>query len=465
MKDILMSVRDRAVQLGADFADVRLVSDDRTHMSRQDGQTDRMSSGTSMGLGVRILHKGSWGFASTSIVDKETARSCLDDAIAAARLAPPATGIELATLPAHEASAATAVAIDPRSISAEDKMALLRTQEAEMLRVAGDKAVNTTVGLSNTITRTVVCNTQGALVEQEQTRVSFNCFLVCADGDVRQEGYESRARLAGWEEMAVITPEAYAVKAASKAVELLSARRAPAGVFPVILHPSVVGVFIHEAFGHNAEADLVLAGESILEGKMGTKIASDLVTVIDDGTIPGQWGSFAFDHEGTPSQRRRIIDKGTLVGFMHSLESAGRMDVPPNGSARADGFAQRPIVRMSNTLVEAGETPFDEMVKGIGDGILFQDGRWGYVFCERGQYTLNVGSGRMIRNGELCEMVRDCCMCGMVLETLHRVDAVSCEWDLPTRGGGCGKNGQGMPVSFGGPYLRVADMVVGGQDA
>jgi len=465
MRDILMSIRDRAIELGAEFGEVRLVSDDRTGMSRQDGKTDRMSSGTSTGLSVRVLHDGSWGFASTSIVGSDAAHSCLGEAIAAARLAPPAEGIELATVPAHEATATTQVEIDPRSISAEKKMGLLRTQEAEMLRVAGDKAVNTTVGLSNSVTRTVVCNTQGAFVEQQQTRVGFNCFVVCADGDVRQEGYESRARLAGWEEMAAVTPDAYGAKAANKAVELLSARRALAGVFPVVLHPSVVGVFIHEAFGHNAEADLVLAGESVLEGKMDTQVASDLVTVVDDGTIPGQWGSFAFDHEGTPSQRRPIIDKGKLVGFMHSLESAGRMGVAANGSARADGFAQRPIVRMSNTLVEAGETPFEEMVRGIDQGVLFQDGRWGYVFCQRGQYTLNAGSGRMIRNGELCEMVRDCCMCGMVLETLHHVDAVSREWDLPTRGGGCGKNGQGMPVSFGGPYLRVADMVVGGQDA
>ncbi len=124
----------------------------------------------------------------------------------------------------------------------------------------------------------------------------------------------------------------------------------------------------------------------------------------------------------------------------------------------------RPIVRMSNTLVDAGETPVADMIRGIELGVLFEKGQWGYVFCEKGQYTLSAGCGRMIRNGELAEMVRDVCMCGMVLETLHKVDAVSKEWEVSWGGGTCGKNGQSMPVSGGGPYMRVSEILVGGQE-
>ncbi|MBD3174222.1 MAG: hypothetical protein GF320_03510 [Armatimonadia bacterium] len=141
------------------------------------------------------------------------------------------------------------------------------------------------------------------------------------------------------------------------------------------------------------------------------------------------------------------------------------MGLEANGSGRADGYSSRPIVRMSNTMMEAGETPVEELIGGIDEGVLMEDGRWGYVFCQKGQYTLNAGGGRMIRNGELAEPVRDVCMVGMVLETLHNVDAVSKEFELAWGGGTCGKNGQGMPVSGGGPYVRVADMVVGGQDS
>ncbi len=464
MKDILLAVRDAATAKGVKFADARGVSVERTYISRQDGRADRMSEQHSMGIGVRVLHGGSWGFASTSTVTHESALACLDEALAAARLCSVTADIELARAPAIEATVRSPYETDPRSVSPQAKMDTLRVHESEALRVAGDKATNSIVSLSDSVTRTIVANTEGALVDHEQMRVNIMCHMVVQDGGVRQSAHEVKAHVAGWEAIETVQPDALSALAASKALRLLSARKAPAGVFPVILHPTVVGVFIHEAFGHNAEADLVLAGESILEGRLNTQVASRLVSVVDDATIPKLWGSYDYDSEGLPAARRQIIKDGVLVGFMHHLESAGRMGMEPNGSGRADGYAARPIVRMSNTMVEAGDTPVADMIAGIDEGILMEDGRWGYVFCQKGQYTLNAGGGRMIRKGELAEPVRDVCMAGMVLETLHKVDAVSREFDLAWGGGTCGKNGQGMPVSGGGSYLRVADMVVGGQD-
>lgn len=466
MRSVLEQLRDRAVTLGASFADARVVVQEYTSISRQDGRADRLSSGKSEGLGVRVLHEGAWGFATTNHTDPAGAMECLETAFQAARLAPKRTDVVLATVPAHEASSAVAFETDPRTVPAERKMEVLRRHEEEILRIAGSRAVNTSVGLSDTVSKTYVCNTQGTYVELEETRGRVGCSVVTADGPVRQQASEHRARLGGWEAIEEVTIDDLSTKAGQRAIDLLAARRAPAGVFPVVLHPSVVGVFIHEAFGHNAEADLVLAGDSILGGKLGTQVASPLVNVVDDATLdPKIWGSYAYDHEGTPAQRRAIIEAGTLVGFMHSLESAGRMGVPANGSARADGYGSPPIVRMSNTILLQGETPVEEMVRGVDEGILFENGQWGYVMCEKGQYTLSAGSGRMIRKGELCEMVRDVCMCGVVLETLHKVDAVSREWELSWGGGTCGKNGQSMPVSGGGPYVRVTDMLVGGQEA
>ncbi len=464
MRSVLERLRDRATALGASFADARVVVQEYTSISRQDGRADRLSGGKSEGLGVRVLHDGAWGFASTNRVDAAGAMECLETAVQAANAAPKRTDVVLATLPAHEATVCDEYETDPRSVPAERKMDLLRRHEEEILRIAGARAVNSSVGLSDSVTRTMVCNTQGTYVETEQTRGRIGCSVVTAEGSVRQQASEHRARLGGWEAIEEVAIEGFSSKAAQRAVDLLAARRAPAGLFPVVLHPSVVGVFIHEAFGHNAEADLVLAGDSILGGKLGTQVASPLVNVLDDATIPRVWGSYAFDSEGTPGQRRTIIDGGILVGFMHTLESAGRMGVAPNGSGRADGFAAMPIVRMSNTTLEAGATPVEEMIGGVEEGILFENGQWGYVMCEKGQYTLSAGSGRMIRKGELCEMVRDVCMCGTVLETLHKVDAISREWELSWGGGSCGKNGQSMPVSGGGPYVRVTDMLVGGQE-
>ena len=149
---------------------------------------------------------------------------------------------------------------------------------------------------------------------------------------------------------------------------------------------------------------------------------------------------------------------------MHDLETAAKMGVEPNGSGRADGYSSRPIVRMSNTIVLPGESTLAELAKGIDRGVLLEGGQWGYVMTAKGQYTCHAGHARMIRNGEIAEPLRDVSLAGMVLDTLRDVDGVSKEFEMLTMGGMCGKNGQGMHTNGGGPYLRVKELLVGGQE-
>jgi TldD protein len=184
--------------------------------------------------------------------------------------------------------------------------------------------------------------------------------------------------------------------------------------------------------------------------------------VVDDSDVPGSWGSYRYDSEGTPGRRRVLVEKGVLNGFLHSLETAGKMGVEPTGSARADGFSHRPIVRMSNTMILPGESSLEELIRDVDLGVLLRAGQWGYVWCEKGQYTCHAGEGIMVRNGQLAEQVRDVSVSGMVLETLANALAVSRDFELDMPGN-CGKNGQGMPVNGGGPYIKVREIVVGGQ--
>jgi TldD protein len=309
-----------------------------------------------------------------------------------------------------------------------------------------------------------------------------------ADG-LRQTAHERKAQISGFELVEQLIPEEFSIRAANKAIELLSARPAPAGSFPVVFHPSITGLLVHEALGHNAEADQVWTGESILEGKVGQKIASSLVTIVDDPGIPDSYGSYKYDSEGTAGQRRVIIEKGVLKGFLHSLETASKFGTAPNGAARAQNYAHYPVVRMSNTFMEpargeaaraghpsgtpvwaagregAPETAgvsFEDIIKPIERGIFLDRGQWGYVFVERGQYTCHAGSGRMIEHGRLGEPLRDVSVAGLTLETLKDIEAISSdfEMDMP---GFCGKAGQGVPVNAGGPFVRVKSLVVGGQ--
>jgi TldD protein len=465
MRELLEALRDTAKKRGAEFMDVRAMENQGTSIQLQDGRADKVSQSRSRGLGVRVLMNRAWGFASTDGYDRQRAFDCLELAMAMAKASQARLGElgALAEAPAAQDSVPPRFEKDPHSVPLADKMKLLSQYEQAAVAAGQGKLVNTVVSYSDGRERASLCNTRGTYLETESIRTMVGASMTALDGDVRQQAGERRGEQCGYELIDRLTPDEVSAKAAKRAVALLKAKRAPAGKFTVVFHPSITGLLTHEALGHNSEADLVLSGQSILEGKLGQKIASECITIIDDGTIPGSWGSYAYDSEGTASQRRVIIENGVLKGFLHSLETAAKMGVAPNGSARAQGFGNRPVVRMSNTFIVPGTMTFEELLKDIDIGVYLKGGQWGYVLCERGQYTCSAGEGYMIRNGQLAEHLRDVCISGLTLETLANADAVSRDFEMQMPGM-CGKSGQGMHINAGGPHVRVRDIVVGGQE-
>jgi len=465
MKGYLESIRDTAKRHGVQFMDVRLFEEDSTTVMVQDMKADKVSQGKSSSVGLRVLMDGAWGFASTDVVDSQALDQCLQAALemakaSAVRVAHP--GVVAEIQPTVDV-VRIEVDKDPRSVSLAEKVKRVLDYEKAGLDCAQDKLCNTIVGYRDSWTRETICNTAGTLIEQETIRTTVQTAMTAVEGPVRQMAHERFSEQVGFELLDRISSKDFTEKAAKTAVSLLSARRAPSGQFPVVLHPSITGLLVHEALGHNAEADHVFNGSSIIEGKIGEQIASEHVTIMDDATIPRLNGSYRYDSEGIPSQKRIIIEKGVLKGYMHSLETAARFGVEPNGSARAMNGHCPPIVRMSNTFIAPGELGFEEMLRDIDEGVLMEGGHWGYVFCERGQFTCHAGEGWMIKNGQLGEHLRDVSFSGMTLEALMNIDAVSrdLEFLLP---GMCGKSGQGMHINAGGPYVRVKEVVVGGQE-
>jgi TldD protein len=464
IKQRLVRLRDTAARRKADFTEIRYTAVRHSSVMLQDGRADRMGAGSRSGLGVRVLLKGAWGFASSESPEKADWASALDDAIEMARVS--ATRLDepvvLADAPPVVDEVRTPLQIDPATVPVERKLAAVRGYEEASGRRAGSSVANLMTGYNDARQLEIVCNSRGTLVSTESVRAVLWHTITTQNGSVRQRGREVRAKQAGFELVEETPAEGFSVKAAERAVSLLSAPPAPAGTFAALFHPSIAGLLVHEALGHNIEADHVLSGQSILEGKLGTKVAADCINVVDDAGIPGSWGSYRYDSEGVPGGRRVIVEQGVLKGFLHSLETAGKMGVAPNGSARADGFSHRPIVRMSNTMILPGQSPLEELIADIDLGILLRAGQWGYVWCEKGQYTCHAGEGVMIRKGELAEQVRDVSISGLVLETLANALGVSADFELEMPGN-CGKNGQSMPVNGGGPYVKVRDVVVGGQ--
>ena len=463
MQDIARHLCEVAKHRGAAFADVRVMHRQSESILVQDGRADKLSAYSDRGIGVRVLVGRCWGFASADSMEKSRGEQCVDDALALARASE-----AFVSDPAMITAVAPVEAEDRRmpeiplgGMPVADKMARLLEYERRGRDAGGDQIVNSIVSYSDGFREEALANTAGTLIRTSSARAVATCLFVASDGKVLQRGTEHRGIIGGAELLRRTEPEEFSVKAAHKALALLKARPAPAGRFTVVFHPSITGLLVHEALGHNAEADAVWAGQSILEGKLGEMLAAPTVSIYDDSTIPGAFGSYAYDSEGTPSRRRAIIENGRLVGFLHDLESAARFKTEPTGSGRAESYDCRPIVRMSNTFMARGTMPVDEMLRGVERGIYLMDGHWGYVFVQKGQFICHAGQARMIEKGRLGDLLRDVSISSMTLDTLKNVDAIGDDFEMEMPGM-CGKEGQSAPTDCGGPHVRVGDVVVGG---
>lgn len=465
MREVVDRILQRALDGGATFADLRLIRGSGTTVVVQDGRAEKVATRRSHGAGIRVLVDGAWGFAPTNNPTAEGLEECVQDALAMARVAAPHVtdpGV-VAEAPAVEATVRRAPRIDPRDVSLEDRIAAVCELE-QVARLRDERVANTVLQYGDGAGEMVVANTLGTYLTTSGVGCSLSLAVTAADGSERQHSSKSRAGRQGFEIVEELDAEEFAGKTADRAVSLLSAEPAPSGKFDVVIDPLICGLLVHEAFGHNAEADAIWTGNSILAGKLGQPAASELVTITDDPTRPNLNGSFEYDHEGVRAERHIIVEEGVLQGYLHSLETAARLGMRPNGAARAQGHQDVPIVRMSNTAIEPGDWSVDEMLAETRQGLYLVGGAWGYVYTAAGQFTCNVEEAFLIDNGSLATHFRNVCIAGMTLETLSNVWAVGNDLRFEL-GGVCGKDGQAAAVDSGGPHVAIRGVVVGGQQA
>lgn len=407
------------------------------------------------GAGARALVGGSWGFASSE--DTSRADKTVDEATRLARLTQKATGAPEFTISSirYEERHAWRPKINPLDIPIEEKIELI----GELEGLARAEGVSSTSGTySETVFTMRYRNSEGEEVEFDLTRSGFQVMAVAKENGVYQMARESRFDTMGWELFDHYDARSLAEGVGRDAVALLSAKKPPGGRLPVILDPELAGVFVHEAVGHASEADIVLSGDSILEGKIGEKVASDLVNVYDDPTIRA-FGHYPYDDEGVPSRRRPVIEDGVLISYLHSRETAARLGSGEPGNARAQGY-MRPIVRMSNTFIDNGDSAFEELLKEIGDGVYLIGSRGGQVNTGEGVFQFSAEKGYLVEGGEITDMLRDVSLSGHTLEILHGIELLA--GDLRMNSGRCGKGGQLVPVGDGSPHILVREAVVGG---
>jgi TldD protein len=299
----------------------------------------------------------------------------------------------------------------------------------------------------------------------EDDRMYLTAFVnvVAAEGAVVQTGYEPVGGLAGMELFDEQPLERAAETAAKRAVMMLSARKAPAGIMPVVLSSEAGGTMIHEAVGHGLEADLAQSGLSVYSGKIGERIASPIITVVDDSTLPGRRGSFRFDDEGTEAHRTLLVDRGVLKTFLYDRLTAMKDGARSTGNGRRESYKHRPIPRMTNTMIAPGTADPGEILRMTPKGLFVRKMGGGQVNTVNGDFVFEVSEGYLIENGGIGEPVRGATLIGNGPRVLMSIDRVGS--DLGFSIGTCGKDGQGSPVSDAQPTLRIPEITVGGEVA
>jgi TldD protein len=461
MRDLL---RELAQEWGG-YVELRY-HDRRTHAVRvEKGRVETAQTNRRRGVGVRVLEGGTFGFASTSDTDRRAVRAAIERALAAARGSSrfrKETVAGLAPAKLAVGSFAEAGYEELREKPLDEKVGLALEMEGRA-RAVSSSVQSASCRYTEIFEEKAIATSDGADAEIRLVRPEFVVGAVAARGGEMQSAAESSGATGGWECLFNRAgPEAMAERASQTAVELLRADYPEGGRATVILAPALVGLLAHEAIGHTVEADFVQAG-SVAKGKLGQRVASELVTLVDSGASEvhtGAGGTLPVDDEGVPTGRTVIIRNGLLESYLHNRESAARFGVAPTGNARAWEFSDEPLIRMRNTFVAPGEAALEEMIVGVEDGYLLEGPQGGQADAT-GEFMFGVQKATRIRRGRAAEIVRGVTISGIAFDVLQTVDAVSREfaWDLGA--GYCGKF-QPAKVDAGGPYLRC-QVVLGGR--
>jgi TldD protein len=341
---------------------------------------------------------------------------------------------------------------DPSDVGIEEKTKLLAEIE-KSARIPG--VVNTRATYNERLEKVRYQDSQGSEFSYSVCRSGFTILAVASRNGTVQMGYEREHSIHG---LNLRHRQECGQKAAERAISLLDAGAVRGGTMRAVLDPELAGVFAHEAVGHASEGDLVQEGNSVLSGRIGNKIGNEILTIVDDPSLP-EFGFEPVDAEGSAVIRTEIIRKGVVNSYLHNRETLAAVGSGVAGHARAMP-GEPPIVRMSNTFIENGDAHLDEILAECKDGILLNGSRGGQVDPGRGIFQFNAEYGYMIKNGERTRMVRDVSLSGEILRTLHAISL--CGNDRRMHQGYCGKGGQSVPVSDGAPHILLTEAVVGG---
>jgi TldD protein len=456
---LLSQLLGRALRHGGEFADVFCERRRTLSYRLQDGRIHDASYGVTLGVGIRVVVGESAGYACS---DDLSVRALTEAADAAALIARSVPNGELRSIDLSPRTVASFYdAVHSDAFDAARYVAMLQAADTAARRY-DRRVVAVNAHVSDEIQEVWIATSDGRIVQDRRPLVTFGVQAVATEKKERGSGYVAdggRTSMAFFDRE---TPEALASEAARIATINAGAVPAPAGEMEMIVGAGGGGVLLHEAVGHGLESDFNRRGTSLYSGRIGERVASELVTIYDDGNLREERGSLNVDDEGVPGQHKVLVENGVLLGYMQDRLNARLMGVESTGSGRRQSFRFVPQPRMCNTYMPSGDANVDEIVASTRRGIYAKSFAGGQVEIAKGDFVFMVGEGYLVENGKITTPVRNATIIGNGPDAMMKVVAVGNDGRLARRHYTCGKGGQYVPVGVGMPTVKISSITVGG---
>jgi TldD protein len=454
-RETLKQVIAAALQNGGDFAEVYLENRVSRNIVMEESRFKSGLYGVSQGAGVRVISGNKTGYAYTDDISPENLMRAAKVASYVAR-----DGKSIGPVDINDASRESFVSVKQPLNEIADSRRIETLERADQAALAYDPRIKMAlVDYYDELRGRVIANSEGLYLRDELPLLFFIVQTMSEDGNKRHMSRERLSRHSGFEMFNEVSPEEVARRAAREAVDMLDAEDAPAGIMDVVMQNGWGGVLVHEAVGHPLEADNITKGIGAFTGKVGQKVASDLFTMVDDGTLPNARGTINYDDEGTPAKRNVLIEKGMLKGYMNDILSAKQLGVERSGNGRRESFRYIPIPRMTNTFIDQGSSEPAEILSSTKKGIYVQSLSGGSVNPVTGVFNFTCREAYLIENGKKTRPIKGATLIGSCLEVISNIDGVGNDLDFGP--GICGK-GQSAEVDAGQPTVRIRGINVGG---
>lgn len=459
-REALQKVVRELLKNGGDFAEVFVERSSLQSISCEENKIESIASGIDSGLGLRIVQGEETYYASTNSQDLAeivTLAGNLSQAAGKRQIVDSSWKIV-----DKNSGILHTILRDPYGVGITEKITLVNRVNAAVWK-KDNRIQQVQVSYGDRTKEIIIANSLGLFREEKRIYVILILNIVAQSGTIIQTGREVLGGLSGFEKFSEEAVVALIDKAAARTLKMLEAKKAPSGKMPVVLDSEAGGTMVHEAIGHSLEADAVQRGISpVYKGKIGQKVASPLISVVDDATRPNMRGSFSCDDEGTPAQRTVLVEKGILKNYLYDMFTAKKDNTISTGNGRRESYHYKPIPRMTNTLITPGELDPKSIIKSTPKGLYVKKMGGGQVNTATGDFVFEVVEAYEIVNGEQGQPVRGAILTGNGPDILKSIDMLGN--DLNFEIGTCGKDGQHVPVGDGQPTLRIPEIIVGGTE-